>query len=108
MNITITGKDFNITNDVREFVNSKFHKLDFADGRITNVHVIITVTPTNDILSEIEVHHTANTEPLFVSHEHKDWRISITDAVNKIRDLIVKEEDKLKSKRLREARKKRS
>ncbi|MFN4244963.1 MAG: HPF/RaiA family ribosome-associated protein [Brevinematia bacterium] len=105
MDVLIEGKDFIITDDVRSHVYEKLNKLSFASDRITKIHFFISTTPISTTLCEIDVFvdHTK----VFAKHEHSDWKIAITNAVNKAHDLILKDRKKRKDARLKDARKKR-
>ncbi len=105
MEVLIEGKDFIITDDVRNHINEKLSKLSFAEDKVTKIHFFISTTPISTTLCEIDVFvdHTK----VFAQHEHNDWKIAITDAINKAHDLIIKERKKKKTSKLREARKKR-
>ncbi len=105
MEVLIEGKDFIVTDDVRNHVYEKLNKISFAADRITKIHFFISTTPIMTTLCEVDVFvdHTK----VFAKHEHNDWKIAITDAINKAHDLILKERKKKKDLRLKEARKKR-
>jgi ribosomal subunit interface protein len=106
MELLVEGKDFEITQDVREFLEEKLKKISFAENKVTKVWVLLTKTPTNQVMCEVKAH--LDHSDFFVSHEHPDWKISITDAVNKLHDKVIKERKKKVDKRLKEARTKRS
>lgn len=105
MEVLIEGKDFIITDDVRGYVNEKLSKLSFAEEKVTKVHFFIFTTPISTTLCEIDVY--VDHDKIFAKHEHSDWKIAITDAINKAHDMIIKERKKKKTSKLREARKKR-
>lgn len=105
MDFLINGRDFIVTDDVRNYISEKLAKLSFAEDRITKVSFVITTTPIKTTLCELDVFidHTK----VFASHEHNDWRIAISDTINKAHDLIVKERKKKKDERMRKIRNKR-
>ncbi|MEN2998280.1 MAG: HPF/RaiA family ribosome-associated protein [Brevinematia bacterium] len=105
MEVLIEGRDFIVTEDVKSHIYAKLNKLSFVEGRVTKIHFFISVTPTSSVLCEMDVFvdHTK----IFAQHEHHDWKIAITDTINKAHDLILKERKKKKTSRLREARRKR-
>jgi ribosomal subunit interface protein len=106
MELLVEGRDFDITQDVKNFLEDKLKKVSFVDDNITKVWVMLSKTPTNQVMCEVKAH--LNHSEFFVSHEHSDWKISITDAINKLHDRIIKERSKRVDKRLRESRNKRS
>lgn len=105
MEVLIEGKEFIVTDDVRAHIYEKLGKISFAENRVTKIHFFISSTPISTVLCEIDVFvdHTK----VFARHEHHDWKVAVTDAINKAHDLILKERKKRKTTRLREARKKR-
>ncbi|MGC8766538.1 MAG: ribosome hibernation-promoting factor, HPF/YfiA family [Brevinematia bacterium] len=105
MEVLISGKDFIITDDVRNHINEKLSKLSFAEDRITKVSFVIITTPINTTLCELDVFVDHN--KVFASHEHSDWRVAITDAINKVHDMIIRERKKKKDSKIRESKNKR-
>lgn len=73
MKINLTGHHVDITNSLREYVNTKFLKLERHFDHISNVYVVLTVEKLNQIaeatihLKGAEVHATANNQDMYAS-----------------------------------------
>lgn len=73
MQINLTGHHVEITNSLREYVNTKFSKLERHFDQINNVYVVLTVEKSNQIaestvhLKGAEVHATADNQDMYAS-----------------------------------------
>jgi putative sigma-54 modulation protein len=73
MKINLTGHHVDITNSLREYVNTKFLKLERHFDQINNVYVILTVEKINQIaeatihLKGAEVHAKADNQDMYAS-----------------------------------------
>jgi len=73
MKINLTGHHVDITNSLREYVNTKFLKLERHFDQISNVYVVLTVEKINQIaeatihLKGAEVHATATNQDMYAS-----------------------------------------
>lgn len=73
MKINLTGHHVDITNSLREYVNTKFLKLERHFDQISNVYVVLTIEKINQIaeatvhLKGAEVHATANNQDMYAS-----------------------------------------
>lgn len=91
MQINLTGHHVEITNSLREYVNTKFSKLERHFDQINNVHVVLTVEKLNQIaestvhLKGTEVHATA---------ENQDMYASIDSLIDKLDRQILKHKGK--------------
>lgn len=91
MQINLTGHHVEITNSLREYVNTKFSKLERHFDQINNVYVVLTVEKSNQIaestvhLKGAEVHATA---------ENQDMYASIDSLIDKLDRQILKHKGK--------------
>lgn len=91
MQINLTGHHVEITNSLREYVNTKFSKLERHFNQINNVYVVLTVEKSNQIaestvhLKGAEVHATA---------ENQDMYASIDSLIDKLDRQILKHKGK--------------
>ena len=73
MKINLTGHHVDITNSLREYVNTKFLKLERHFDQINNVYVVLTVEKINQIaeatihLKGAEVHAKADNQDMYAS-----------------------------------------
>jgi len=91
MQINLTGHHVEITHSLREYVNTKFEKLERHFDQINNVHVVLTVEKLNQIaestihLKGAEVHAAA---------ENQDMYASIDGLIDKLDRQILKHKGK--------------
>lgn len=91
MKINLTGHHVEMTNSLREYVNTKFLKLERHFDHINNVYVVLTVEKLNQIaestvhLKGAEIHATA---------EHQDMYASIDALIDKLDRQILKHKGK--------------
>lgn len=73
MQINLSGHHVEITDSLREYVNTKFSKLERHFDHINNVYVVLTVEKLNQVaectvhLSGTEVHATAQNHDMYAS-----------------------------------------
>ena len=73
MQINLTGHHVDITDSLREYVNTKFVKLERHFDQINHVHVVLTVEKSNQIaestvkLTGSEVHAKAENADMYAS-----------------------------------------
>ena len=102
MNIHITGRQIDITGPLKEFTESKVHKLDrFIDG-ITDIHVTLSVEKYRQ-RAEVNVHSRGSTY-LTAVEESEDLYASIQQAIDKIETQAKRKSSKRVGKRRRAAR----
>merc|ERR1711974_4454 len=93
MQINLTGHHIDITESLREYVDTKFAKLERHFDHITNVHVILNVEKTNQ-KAEATVH--LNGAEVFASSENTDMYAAIDSMVDKLDRQVIKHKEKLK------------
>ena len=92
MNINLSGHHVEVTNSLREYVDSKFSKLERHFDHINNVHVVLTVEKL-DQKAEATVH--INGGEVFASGKNADMYTSIDTLVDKLDRQILKYKDKI-------------
>lgn len=93
MQINITGHHVDITNSLREYVDTKFAKLERHFDHITNVHVILNVEKLTQ-KAEATVHLSG--AEVFATSEHEDMYAAIDGLIDKLDRQVVKHKEKLK------------
>jgi len=90
MQLNLTGRHVEITDSLRDYVNTKFAKLDF--DHINNVHVILDVEKLSQ-KAEATLH--VNGGELFASTEHQDMYAAIDSLIDKLDRQVIKHKEKL-------------
>lgn len=93
MQPNITGHHVEITDALREFVTTKFAKLEQYFDRINQVYVVLSVEKVKQI-AEATVH--VNGGELHASSEQEDMYAAIDILVDKLARQLNKHKDKLK------------
>ncbi|MDO6444793.1 ribosome hibernation promoting factor [Colwellia sp. 1_MG-2023] len=92
MQINLAGHHVEITEALRESVNTKFAKLERHFDHINNVHVVLTVEKLNQI-AEATAH--LNGTELHAKAENADMYASIDALVNKLDKQVLKYKGKI-------------
>ncbi|ATM94298.1 putative sigma(54) modulation protein [Yersinia frederiksenii] len=93
MQLNITGHHVEITEALREFVTTKFAKLEQYFDRINQVYVVLSIEKVKQI-AEATVH--VNGGELHASSEQEDMYAAIDILVDKLARQLNKHKDKLK------------
>lgn len=93
MQINLTGHHVEITEALREYVDTKFAKLERHFDHITNVHVILNVEKLRQ-KAEATVHLSG--AEVFATSEHEDMYAAIDGLIDKLDRQVVKHKEKLK------------
>ena len=93
MQINLTGHHVEITDSLRNYVDTKFSKLERHFDHISNVHVILNVEKLNQ-KAEATVHLSA--AEVFASSENTDMYAAIDSMVDKLDRQVIKHKEKLK------------
>lgn len=91
MQISITGQHLDITDSLRDYINSKMEKLERHFDKMTNVHVILTVEKLR-MLAEATIH--INGADLFANAENEDMYASIDALIDKLDRQLLKHKEK--------------
>ncbi|GAA6203964.1 MULTISPECIES: ribosome hibernation promoting factor [Thalassotalea] len=92
MQINLAGHHVEITEALRESVNTKFAKLERHFDHINNVHVVLTVEKLNQI-AEATAH--LNGTEIHAKAENADMYASIDALVNKLDKQVLKYKGKI-------------
>ncbi len=83
MDITVSGRDFELTDAIRSFAEEKANKLTRYFDRISRTEVILSRRTSHDYDAEIIAHVDGHEH--FVAHgQHDDLYAAIDDAESKI------------------------
>lgn len=93
MQLNITGQHIEITPALREFVNTKFAKLEQYSDRITQVHVVLKVERVQQI-AEATLHVSGG--ELHATSEVNDMYAAIDGLIDKLSRQLTRHKDKLK------------
>ncbi|ACS87415.1 MULTISPECIES: ribosome hibernation promoting factor [Musicola] len=93
MQLNITGHHVEITDSMREFVTSKFAKLEQYFDRINQVYVVLKVEKIQHI-ADATIH--VNGGELHATSEAEDMYASIDLLIDKLARQLNKHKDKLK------------
>ena len=92
MQINLSGHHVDVTSSLREYVDSKFSKLERHFDHINNVHVVLTVEKLNQ-KAEATVH--MNGSEVFASSTNTDMYASIDTLVDKLDRQVLKYKGKI-------------
>lgn len=93
MQINLTGHHVEITDALRDYVDTKFDKLERHFDHINNVHVILNVEKLNQ---KAEAKVNVDGGELFAASEHEDMYAAIDSLVDKLDRQVIKHKEKLK------------
>ncbi|MCU4675459.1 ribosome hibernation promoting factor [Catenovulum sp. 2E275] len=93
MQINLTGHHVDITSSLREYVDTKFAKLERHFDHINNVHVILNVEKLNQT-AEATLHLTGG--EVFANAEHTDMYAAIDSLIDKLDRQVIKHKEKMK------------
>lgn len=93
MQINLTGHHVDITDPLRNFVDTKFAKLQRHFDHITNVHVVLTVEKLRQ-KAEATIHLSGG--ELFATSEHEDMYAAIDGLIDKLDRQVIKHKEKLR------------
>lgn len=94
MQINLTGHHVEVTDALRDYVISKFERLERHFDHISNVHVILNVEKLAQI-AEATLH--VNGGEIFANAEHEDMYAAIDALVDKLDRQVKKHKEKLKA-----------
>ena len=91
MQLTISGHHLEITDAIREYVNTKFAKLERHYEQITSTSVILTVEKLSQN-AEATVHVSG--AELFANAQHEDLYAAIDSLTDKLDRQLIKYKEK--------------
>ncbi|MBL1417370.1 MAG: ribosome hibernation promoting factor [Moritella sp.] len=92
MQINLTGRHVEITDSLKDYIDSKFSKLERHFEHINNIHVILNVEKLLQI-AEAKIH--LNGGEIFAVHEHNDMYAAIDGLMDKLDRQVIKHKEKL-------------
>ncbi|HAI49646.1 MAG TPA: hypothetical protein DCM53_08335, partial [Enterobacteriaceae bacterium] len=93
MQLNITGHNVEITESLRDFLNTKFAKLEQYFERINQVYIVLKVEKVTHI-SDATLH--VNGGEIHASAEGQDMYAAIDGLIDKLARQLTKHKDKLK------------
>ena len=93
MQINLTGHHIEITDSLRNYVDTKFSKLERHFDHISNVHVILNV---EKLAQKAEATMHLSGAEVFASSENQDMYAAIDSMVDKLDRQVIKHKEKLK------------
>ncbi|EKE85379.1 ribosome hibernation promoting factor [Idiomarina xiamenensis] len=93
MQINLSGHHIDITEPLRDYVDTKFAKLERHFDHISNVHVILNVEK-NTQKAEATLHVSGG--EIFANAEHDDMYAAIDGLIDKLDRQIIKHKEKMK------------
>ena len=93
MQINLTGHHVDITDSLRNYVDTKFSKLERHFDHISNVHVILNVEKLNQ--KDEATMHLSGAE-VFASSEDPDMYAAIDSMIDKLDRQVIRHKEKLK------------
>ncbi|MDF7647271.1 ribosome hibernation promoting factor [Candidatus Pantoea formicae] len=92
MQLNLTGLNVEITEPLREFVNSKFAKLEHYFDRINQVYIVLKVEKVTQV-ADATLH--VNGGELHATSEAEDMYAAIDGLIDKLSRQLTKHKDKL-------------
>jgi len=93
MQINLSGHHVEITDSLRDYVDTKFTKLERHFDHINNVYVILNVEKLNQ-KAEATMHLDGG--EVFATSEHTDMYAAIDSLIDKLDRQVIKHKEKLK------------
>lgn len=94
MQINLTGHHIELTSSMRDYVNSKFAKLERHFDHINNVYVVLNVEKLTQ-KAEAKLH--MNGGEIFASSEDDDMYAAIDSLIDKLDRQVLKYKEKITS-----------
>lgn len=92
MQINLTGHHVDITTSLREYVDTKFTKLERHFDHINNVYVILNV---EKLVQKAEATLYLNGGEVFATSEHSDMYAAIDGLIDKLDRQVIKHKEKI-------------
>ncbi|MDZ4153985.1 ribosome hibernation-promoting factor, HPF/YfiA family [Methylicorpusculum sp.] len=96
MQISVTGHHIEVTESMRDYVDTKFDKLERHFDNVTDVHVILTVEKLNQ---KAEATVQISGAKIFAEDTKEDMYASIDNLVDKLDRQILKHKEKISNHR---------
>jgi len=92
MQINLTGRHVEVTTALKDYVNTKFAKLERHFDHINNVYVILDV---EKLIQKAEATLHVNGGEIFATSENQDMYASIDGLIDKLDRQVIKHKEKL-------------
>lgn len=96
MQISVTGRHIEVTESLKDYVETKFEKLERHFDNVTDVHVILTVEKLNQ---KADATVQISGAILFAEDTQEDMYVAIDNLVDKLDRQIIKHKEKTGSHR---------
>ncbi|MBA1444654.1 MAG: ribosome-associated translation inhibitor RaiA [Chromatiales bacterium] len=96
MQISLTGHHIDITDSLKDYVDTKLEKLERHFDNVTNVHVILSVEKLRQ-KAEATLH--VNGANVFADSVQEDMYAAIDSLIDKLDRQVIKHKEKLKNHR---------
>ncbi|MEO5343220.1 MAG: ribosome-associated translation inhibitor RaiA [Gammaproteobacteria bacterium SHHR-1] len=96
MQINVTGHHVDVTDSMREYVDSKFERLERHFDHVIDVHVILTV---EKLRQKAESTIKLNGANIFADSTHEDMYAAIDLLVDKLDRQVIKHKEKIQDRR---------
>lgn len=96
MQISVTGHHVDITEALRNYVGTKFDRLERHFDNVANVHVVLSVEKLRQ-KAEAKLHMTGN--QVYADAVHEDMYAAIDELIDKIDRQVIKYKEKLSERR---------
>lgn len=100
MNIKVTGRNIEVTDAIREYIEKRLEKLEKFEGNNTDINVVCSVEREDQIV-EMQVNN--NGEFIRIEEKNDDLYASIDLAVDKVERQMRKEKEKRNDKNKQES-----
>ncbi|SDB32720.1 putative sigma-54 modulation protein [Pseudidiomarina indica] len=92
MQINLTGRHIEITDAMREYLDTKFKRLERHFDNINNVYVILSV---EKLVQKAEATLHVNGGEIYAESEHQDMYAAIDGLIDKLDRQVIKHKEKL-------------
>jgi len=92
MQINLTGHHIELTSSLRDYVNSKFAKLERHFDHINNVYVVLNVEKLNQ-MAEAKLNMNGN--EIFAKSSNSDMYAAIDSLIDKLDRQVLKYKEKI-------------
>ena len=92
MQINLTGHHVEVTDSLRDYVTSKFAKLERHFDHINNVNVILNV---EKLIQKAEAKLNISGGEIFATSEHEDMYAAIDSLIDKLDRQVIKHKEKI-------------
>jgi len=96
MQVNLTGRHMELTDSLRNYVTSKFEKLERHFDHVTKVNVILSIEKQRQ-MAEANFHVSG--QDIFADTQHEDMYAAIDGLVDKLDRQLLKHKEKIQSHR---------